>query len=262
MTRSVGRGQLLRLGAACETRVRKHHRLLAAARTVKYDLRRRRYRVRCQVKSLIGHYRALPLASFLKKPLAACGALIYEKRTLVAMCLSPPVEGTLPPNMEVRNGTLADFNRLTEMRRGFRDPVSLRAFFTRVREGMQYYIACIDGNPVASAWIRLGGEYAPSELYGELTLTADSAEDAFVLDVWTQPRMRGKALYPHLVREIASRLFGQGACQRMRAAVDVRNLAARRADRRAGFIPIEHLQVVRLFGRTVTKQSQPTHGLE
>jgi len=260
MVRSCSRATVLRLGAFGEKTIRRSPKLLALTRRIKHFLQRRRHAIHCHVRRLAGYYNSLPTAVFVGKAAGRIAELFYERRRMVAMRLSVLNEVNAACDVHVRAGSLDDFNRLTEMRYGFLDPSQVGCFFERWRQGMRYYVACIDGNPVSSVWVQLGMPYTPPELHYELTVSSDPVQDGLIIDVWADPHMRGRRIYPKLVQEVMARMLAEEACGRFMVAIDMRNQPSIRAHEHVGFRPVQELEVTRLFGRTIAKKAQPIQG--
>lgn len=256
LAHSRGRAAFFGLRAKADACIRRRPQLLALARIVKSSLTGSRYRFRCCVRRLAHLLRERSAGGLVGRGLRLAAAVFYERKQYILMSLDLVSAADAASDMTVRQGTLGDFNELIRKRYGFLDPHAVKAFFGRRKAGEEPYVACLDGEPVGSVWVRHGATYTPTELYGKIEIKADPHQDVIALDGWVDPACRGGRVFGRLVRSVASRMLAAGYRGRMLMVIDRQNRSSIRANQWAGCRPTAELEVVRLIGRIVRKRVQ------
>ena len=254
MTRSRGRAVLLVCGATVEKWLRKRPHALAFARRVKHGRARTKQTVRRLRAKVHGHYIRHGFFRCVLKAIATLGNKVWDRRSMVVMVRPVAPMESDGDIVAIRRGTLADCNHVAHRKNDPSCDDLLTTFFRRTKQHARYYVACMNGQIIGSAWIQIGQEYAPCELNRELIVCSGEEHDAFLMDAWTAPEHRGKRVYATLVRGIIGDLAAESGCECLVAAIDTRNRASIRAHVHAGYHPSEDLEVTRLFGRTIGKK--------
>ena len=254
MTRSCSRALIVSLGASFEQAARRRPRLLAALRGIKRFLLWHRYGIRCRMRRLCGPRSRGGISSTSAGLLGGQPSpIFYERRRFQIMCLPALEETGAADGPEVRAGTLDDFNRLTESRLGWRDPVIIGQFFERMRQGLRFYVACAEGKPVGGIWIGLEASALPPAFSAGATAAFSPAGTAFIVDGWVEPRAREVRAHAAFLRKVTARLREEKACQRLLAAIDARDRQAVRAHEETGFRLVQEVSLTRILGRTIVR---------
>jgi len=134
------------------------------------------------------------------------------------------------------------------LRRGFPEG-RLRLRFER---GLRFYALREGGRVVASTWlVQPGGQEFIDE--GGIGLKMDH-DAASIRDAFVVADRRGRGLFPRLVAAAAARIGGLSA---LWSVVDRSNTPSLRAHFRAGFEPLDRLQVVHLAGALLIRLRWP-----
>ncbi|MCS7246448.1 MAG: GNAT family N-acetyltransferase [Thermomicrobium sp.] len=124
------------------------------------------------------------------------------------------------------------------------DPMDIRASFAqdaaewdrRMAAGHRLYVASIDGQPVAYGWVA-----RRRAAIGALALSfALPPSDRYLWDFYTDPRWRGRGIYPLLLQTILHR---ERDGERFWIGYDAPNVASARGIAKAGFRIV--VQIVR-----------------
>jgi CelD/BcsL family acetyltransferase involved in cellulose biosynthesis len=253
MTRSRPRALIVSLGASFEQAARRRPRLLAALRGIKRFLLWHRYGIRCRMRRLCGPRSRGGISSASAGLLGGPPGPLYQRRRFQILCLSALEETGAADGPEVRAGTLDDFNRLTESRLGWRDPVIIGQFFERMRQGLRFYVGCAEGKQVGGIWIGLEASVLPPAFSAGATAAFSPAGTAFIVDGWVEPLAGEVRTHAAFLRKVTARLREEKACQRLLAAIDTRDRQAVRAHEEAGFRSVQEVSVTHILGRTLVK---------
>lgn len=126
------------------------------------------------------------------------------------------------------------------------DAPRLRRARERIRDGDRVFVARAAGELAHIAWLGTREEIVASHEVGtDVRLPLDGPQ-ALIYDCWTPASMRGRGVYPAVLRALIAEATGDAVwifCERG-------NHASRRGIGKAGFTPVQRMGRVRWFGRT------------
>ncbi len=178
--------------------------------------------------------------------------LVFSNDMVVVFSRSRAVPGDrrpLPRSGEVRpvfgTGSLGDLAALAEEHREFRDVARLARARDRLRRGDTLHLAWLEGRLAHVAWSAVRSEVTGTYEVGPKCRIPLEEEGVVIYDCWTPPAMRGRGMYPRVLREIAGEGGPPGRlfwiyCRRS-------NAASMRGILKAGFEPRYRMHRVRIL---------------
>jgi ribosomal protein S18 acetylase RimI-like enzyme len=121
----------------------------------------------------------------------------------------------------------------------------------RLEAGNRCFLAEMRGHPLAYLWLFRNDGTKAQQLNACTDMQVDliiPPKWAYLWDVWTEPRFRGRGIQPNATRILCGRLIGEG-CRGLVTLVNAANRSSLRAFARNGFSRRAALFHIRLLGR-------------
>jgi CelD/BcsL family acetyltransferase involved in cellulose biosynthesis/RimJ/RimL family protein N-acetyltransferase len=120
----------------------------------------------------------------------------------------------------------------------------MRSIRKRLADGDELFVAELDGEFAHVAWLGQRDEIVASSEVGDEVRLPLPRRGAVIYDCWTPPAMRGRGVYPRVLRELAAR----APCDDVWIYCHRTNVASARGILRAGFRPSHRMGVERWRG--------------
>lgn len=123
---------------------------------------------------------------------------------------------------------------------------------SRIENGMRFFAAVRDGNPIAYLWFHTSSD----RFFDEIGLfIKNGSDDLWLRDMYVAPEQRGRRLFATVLNAVISQYFP--ACCYLYSDVDSDNIASLKAHHRLGLEQIGKVSFTRVFKVLLSRGVQP-----
>jgi GNAT superfamily N-acetyltransferase len=171
--------------------------------------------------------------------------MVFARDEVVILSVNQQPLGECDPRLVLTRAVIGDLIALSLRHPELSESVTLAR--ARFEAGDLCYLACFENQPAHMAWIGTRTQIsAPVEVGAALKIELP-VPAAYVYDCWTAPELRGRGIYPAVLRK----LIGRGLEKHPEVWIGSRrdNAASLRGIEKAGFRPRFRMTRIRLLHR-------------